>query len=213
MARGWRPASSPRRPTVGLFLRIRALSVAPVRPAMARNSCRNPLVVRDSGPRRARLPARPAVRSRYGRRLQPPELLSARWGQVRGLSDPQILRLAGYDARPAGAGVSSGFRIAGHRHWGLTLAITRGPRSASDAGPRRIPRRTYPRTPRRSGRDRLSMGLADDILREGERSGWRSSRSQRTRSPVNPRSLAGQLAADLRRTLADLSRLARLPSD
>jgi hypothetical protein len=65
---------------------------------MARNSCRNPWWSETQARIARAFPLGPRSLTLTVDVFNLLNLLSARWGQVRGLSDPQILRLAGYDA-------------------------------------------------------------------------------------------------------------------
>lgn len=126
---GFVPASSTTYQRLGSFLRTEPCLARQSGRLMVRNSCRNPWWSETQARVARAFPLGPRSLTLTVDVFDLLNLLSARWGQVRGLSDPQILRLAGYDAT-RGRGVYE-FRLPDRRQvdigasrWRMQLGAT-----------------------------------------------------------------------------------------
>lgn len=95
---GVAPASSTAYQRLGSFLRTEPCLARQAGRLMERNSCRAPWWSETQARVARAIPLGPRSLTLTLDVFNLLNLLSARWGQVRGLSDAQILRLAGYDA-------------------------------------------------------------------------------------------------------------------
>ncbi|MFL5537463.1 MAG: hypothetical protein ACJ8J0_00635, partial [Longimicrobiaceae bacterium] len=126
---GFVPASSIAYRRLGVFLRTQPCLSRQSGRLMVRNSCRNPWWSESQARVARAFPLGPRSLTLTVDIFNLLNLFSARWGQVRGLSDPEILRLAGYDAA-RGRGVYE-FRLPDRRQidiqasrWRMQLGAT-----------------------------------------------------------------------------------------